>query len=357
MASCSDPGFVYSEFASLDSLEIEMPKDYLQFTSWSNYVDQDRNILVEYGLNSKSDLVIHQIDFISGKYRDPIIIEREGPEGHNSTDVSVFFKSNDSIYLFPAARQHFYLFGGDGRKIDRYPYNSSDYSRYYRAGYYSNAILNEGELIIPVVNDIRYDDPLYFSKTVPIKYYDFEQSRFDRQISYPNYVFGNLVPSSYTGPTVSKYDRSSFLINYRFSDSLYIWNFESEEMTSLYCGSEYFGSPKLLQSYPDQAKELEYKILEVDFEQSFRNDDKLYRIVAHLSDQKFREVPVFEIIDRGYRVMSLIELDLNTQELSYYKLPIAKYFVFDGSFLYAGGVSIREEGDLTFRRFYRYSLN
>lgn len=340
----------------MDSLEIEMPKEYLQITNWSTYDSGKNKILVEYGYNKFGSLIIHQIDFEKQKYLDPVIIERDGPEGYNSSSASVYFESADSIFVFPSARPFFLLYDRHGNLIEQFLYNSNDNSKYYRAGFNSSAVTIGQKMMIPTVQDFRYDDPNYFTKAIPIKLYDFENNIFDLELRHPNYTSSKVVPSSFTGPTLAKYDEESVLINYRFADSLYIWNSKTNSKTSIYVGSKYFGNGKLLNRYPNRGEDLEYKIKEVDYELAKHHNDKIYRVVSHIAPNA-KNLKTFEIMERGLRKVSLIELDMKSKIPKYYQLPIAKYFVFQGNHLIAGGVSIREEGNKTIKRFYKYTLN
>ena len=51
-----------------------------------------------------------------------------------------------------------------------------------------------------------------------------------------------------------------------------------------------------------------------------------------------------------------MEKDLLTNSTKIYKIPSAKYFIFDEDYLYLGSVSIREDGDKTLTKFYKYKL-
>lgn len=348
--------FAYSTFKEMDSLEIEMPKEYLQITNWSTYSSGKKKILVEYGFNKLGDLVIHQLDFDQQKYLEPVIIGRDGPEGYNSSSASVYFSSADSIFVFPSARPFFLLYDSKANVIEQFHYNSKDNSRYYRAGFNSSAVTIGKKMMLPTVQDLRYDDPKYFDKAIPIKSYDFEGNAFDLELYNPDNTSGKVVPSSFTGPTLAKYEEESVLINYRFADSLYIWNSKTNSIYSVYAGSKYFGKGKFLDRYPNRGEDLTYKIKEVDYELAKYHNDKIYRIISHITPNA-KALETFEIMERGLRKVSLIELDMKSKSRTYYELPIAKYFVFQGNHLIAGGVSIREEGDETIRKFYKYTLN
>lgn len=349
--------FVYSDFINKDSLEIALPLEYLSITNWTTYKSGEKKILVEYGLNGDGDLVIHQIDFDKKIYLDPIYIPREGPDGFNSSEASVFFKSKDSIYVFPSARSSFFLYNSIGVKVEEYRYNSLIEDRYYKNGWYSSMAFFEDLFILPTVDDTRYDDPDFFDKVSPIQFYDLDSNRFIDQINFPEFVRGKYLPSNFSGAMMDQVDIIRILINYKFSDSIYIYNIRERVMDGFYCGSENFGRPNLLNYLPDRAQSLEYIIKEVDYETAFFHKEKIYRVVNHLLASKYREMNPFEIIQNNYKVVSLIELDLVSKKLKYYKLPIAKYFVFQGDQLFAGGVSVREENGDIYRKFYRYTLN
>lgn len=333
-----------------------MPIEFLNQTNWTTYNTNGKTILVEYGINGNDNLLIHQVDFNKGKYLEPIKILREGPEGYNSSTASVLFKNKDSIFVFPAARQSFFLYNSNGKQLDEFTYNSKDYTRYYRGGYYSSPVFINKKAVLTTINDTRYDDPEYFEKVSPIQFYDFESSGFTKHLNYPNFVFEKHTASNYTGATVSQMPRNQLLINYNFSDSIFIFDVRTESMNSFYCGSEFFGKPNLLNKVPDKRREFEYVIKEVNYESSFFHGGKVYRVVSHLENSKFYDYSPYDILQQNARVVSLIELDLATKKLKYYKMPIAKYFVFQDNKLFVGGVSIREEGSETYRRFYEYTL-
>jgi len=358
--SCSidkqDQNFAYSSFKELDSLEIVMPEEFLQHTNWTTFRKDERTMLVEYGLNGVSDLVIHQVDFNDELYSNTIIIPREGPDGYNSSEASVFIKGEDSLYVFPAARSSFFLYNSEGKKVNEYQYNSSRFERYYKNGYYSSMITLGEEMILTTVNDTRYDDPDYFNKVSPIQFYEPNSSKFVDKIGFPEFVQGKYLPSSLSGAMITKIDEDQMLINYNFSDSIYIYNIPNKVTTSFYCGSNHFGRPNLLEKLPNQSQELEYKVKEVNYELGFYHNGRIYRIVSHLSADKYRDYSVFEIVSQNLMAVSLIEMDLKTGLLKYYQMPIAKYFVFQDNFLFAGGVSIREDESNTYRRFYKYTL-
>ncbi|MDG1278800.1 MAG: hypothetical protein P8O16_16075 [Algoriphagus sp.] len=128
-------------------------------------------------------------------------------------------------------------------------------------------------------------------------------------------------------------------------------------MESFYSGSDDFGSPNLLTYLPNRAQSLEYISKEVDYETAFFHKEKVYRVVSHLKEKKYFQYNPYEIIRNNFRAVSLVQLDLNSKELKFYELPIAKYFVFQGDNLFVGGISVREENGDIYRKFYRYTLN
>lgn len=359
--SCSMEGegeeFFYSEFAKVDSLEIALPLEYLSITNWTTYKSGEKEILVEYGLNVQGDLVIHQIDFNKKAYLEPIFISREGPDGFNSSEASVFFKSKDSIYVFPSARNSFFLYNSKGVKTKEYRYNSLNDYRYYKSGWYSSMAFFEDLFILPTVDDTRYDDPDFFDKVSPIQFYNLNSNTFIGQISFPKFVMGKYMPSNFSGAMIDQIDKNRILINYKFSDSISIYNIRERAIESYYCGSDNFGSPNLLPFLPNRSQSLEYITKEVDYELGFFHRGKIYRVVSHLLDSKYYTYNPYEIIQYDFRVVSLVEMDLATNNLKYYRMPIAKYFVFQEDHLYVGGVSVRKENGDIYRRFYRYSLD
>ncbi|WP_452609368.1 DUF4221 family protein [Roseivirga echinicomitans] len=313
-------------------------------------------MLVEYGLIGNGDLIIHQVDFNAEEYIKTIHIPREGPDGYNSSDAYVFIKSEDSVYVFPAGRNSFFLYNPEGKKISEFHYNSSNFERYYKSGYYSSAVSLKEGMMLTTINDTRYDDPDYFGKVSPIQFFDQNSSQFIENIDYPEFIQGKFVAGS-TGATLAQIDENRVLINYSFSDSISIYNIETKVTTSFYCGSNHFGKPKLLEKPSNKMEELDYKVKDVDYELAFYHNSKVYRVVSHISADKYRDYSVIDIVNQNLRAVSLIEMDLKTGLLKYYKMPIAKYFVFQDNFLFVGGVSAREDDQDTYRRFYRYTLD
>ena len=347
--------FTYSEFVALDSFEVVMPAEYLLETNWTTYKKGNQTILVEYGIYSEGELVIHQVDFNEEAYVQTLKIPREGPEGFNAYNASIYLKNEDSLYVFPMGRNSFFLYNSVGEKVNEYPYSSPNFERYYKSSYYSSLIPLSNELILPTINDVRYDDPDYFKKVTPIQSYNLRTSKFEGKIEYPEFIHGKFIPSL-TGATISPFDEDQFLINYSFSDSIFNHKYKTKETQSLYCGADYFGKPKLLDRVASKNEQTEYAVKEVNYEVAFYHNSKIYRIVNHVTESDYENYSIFEILSENRRLVSLVELNPKTGEMKYYKLPIAKYFVFQGNFLFAGGISVREEGAETYRRFYKYTL-
>jgi hypothetical protein len=352
----NDKSFTYSSFAALDSFEVVMPDEYLQTTYWTTYKKDNKNILVEYGTYSQGDLVIHQVDFEEEAYVNTITIPREGPDGFNAGGASVIMRNEDSLYVFPGGRNSFFLYNRDGKKIGEYPYNSPTFVRYYLKPFYSSAMVSGDTMILTTVNNTRYDDPDFFSRVFPMHFFDLGSQSFIDKIGFPDYIKGKFLPVDLTLPMIAPMDDKNFLLNYSFSDSIYIYNIQTKGSTSLYCGADYFGQPKLLDAVPNREEELVYKIMEVDYQMALYHNSKIYLTVTHVTPGDYLSLSPMEVIQKNRRLVSLVELDPNTGELKYYEMPIAKYFVFQGNYLFVGGISDREEGDETYTRFYRYTL-
>lgn len=342
-------------FEPVDSLEIELPEEFLQFTSWTTYNRQGQQILVEYGLGSNNSLVIHQVDFLSGKYLEPIVIPQQGPNGYNSSGASVYFKNRDSLFVFPSTSQHFYLYSRSGELLEKYAYNASDNSKHNVSGYYSSAVFLNKKLFLPTAQFIRFDDPQIFTKSTPIRSFDFNSNQFIDSIPYPSYTEDKSITVDRLSPTIAAINQDSLVINYRFSDSIYFWNPATSSLSSLYLSSDKLGKAKLFDRYPDRAETLEFKIKEVDFETVIHHNKCLYRIISHV-DEDDKSLETYEILQNNKRKMTLLEYDLETKTKRLYKLPIAKYFSFIDDYLYVGGISLREDGDKTLRTFYKYKL-
>jgi hypothetical protein len=353
--SISD-GF-YRVFENIDSIEVALPDEYLEITRWTTYNDGITSVLVEYGLANNGDLIIHQIDFSSGGYGKPLTIPREGPNGFNSFDVSAVFKSKDSLFIFPAGKDKFFLYNDLGEKISEYLYNSLTNYQYYRDGWFSSAFFNENNILMPTVDNTRDDSFDYFSREFPFQLFNLESSSFTKSFSYPEFVNGKYVPSNFIGASIAPIDSNSFLVNYNFSDSIYIYNLKLDTKQSLYMGAKNIGSPTFLSNYPDKFQAREYLIKEIDYEVAFFQNGKVYRLVSHLLEKEYKNINSFEILKNNLRAVTLIELDFKKNELKFYKMPIAKYFLFTNNSLIVGGVSLREDDGILLRKFYIYPLN
>ncbi|EAZ81954.1 hypothetical protein [Algoriphagus machipongonensis] len=347
----------FSELELIDSLEIMMPLGFLQMSKWQTYSENGKTYLIEYGLNRNGDLLIFKLDFNKGKYLEPLEIPNQGPDGFNSFGVSISYQGADSIYVFPASKEEFILYDSFGKKKREYPYNGEDRLRFYTSGVYSDISKSKEGLLIPTINDTRYDDPQYFEKVVPATFYDFEKQKFDIGIPYPDYLQGKYFPSNLTAAQVTYLKDDISIINYSFSDSLYLYNSNDNSISSIYCGIPNERGLNYLNSVPDRAKSLNYNAKEKNFEFSKYYNGKIYRLVSHLSEKRDRELNAYEIIAKNARGVTLIELDPDTKRIKYYKMPIARYFVFQGDKLFVGGVSMREdENQDVFKKFYIYSL-
>lgn len=129
-------------------------------------------------------------------------------------------------------------------------------------------------------------------------------------------------------------------------------------MESIYCGSDFFGKHKPYKKKPERIEKIFYLAKEVMYENAFFHQGKIYRLVSHLKDQSFYDYPAMDIFEQNLRSQSLIALDLETQKLKFYKMPLTKYFVFDKNHLYVGSISSREDSlQTTYRKFYKYELN
>ncbi|RKQ42992.1 hypothetical protein BXY85_3610 [Roseivirga pacifica] len=349
----SENGF--SEFKSTDTLEIELPLEFLSLTKWTTYNHQDKQILVEYGPGSNNSLVIHQVDFLLGKYLEPIIIPQQGPNGYNSGGASVYFKTRDSLFVYPVGSPHFYLYNSSGQLVKKYLYNAIDYSSYTVGGYYSTAVFLNEKMFIPTAQPLRFDDPQIFTKLTPIRSFDFDSNQFIDSIAYPKYTKNKSITIDRLSPSLAGINKDSLVINYRFSDSVYFWNPVSNKLSSLYLSDDKFGKPKLFDRYPGRAEGIEFKVREVDFGTTIYHNKRLFRIINYVS-KKDKSLEAFEILQYDKRKMALLEYDLETKTKKLYELALAKYLTFIDDYLFVGGVSIREDGDKTLRTFLRYKL-
>lgn len=341
----------------LDSLELEMPLEFLSLTKWTSYSFKEGVHLVEYGLFRNEGLVIHRIDFEQQKYLRPIKIPTEGPDGFNSSNASIFFQDENSIFLFPTGSKRFYKYDTLGQKKMEFEYNSEDNGRFFTTGYYTTAIEQENTFVISTINDTRYDDPNYYKKVFPVSQLDLTSGEFIKKIPYPANLSDQIFPSNLVGATVSNFQSGEVLINYCFSDSLFTYNFRENSIESIYCGLEGWDQPKSLQVHPDRFESLEYQAKELNYQNVFFHEGKIYRLVSHLKDDDYRELSISEILKKNLRELTLIQLDPEEDIINYYKMPLTKYFLFDENKLYVGGISVREEGEESYRTFYIYSLD
>ncbi|WP_146613669.1 hypothetical protein [Algoriphagus yeomjeoni] len=308
-------------------------------------------------MDRRQDLLILRLDLEQGAYLEPIHIPREGPDGFNAPDLFISYKAEDSIYVFPALKDHFYLYNSFGEILKEYSYNSRDFSRFYISGFYSDIFYRNGEMILPTINDTRYDDQDYFEKVIPFQKYELVEQRFSDSIEYPKSLIGKFLPSNLTGGQISNYDNETAIINFPFSDSLYLYKYEDKSIVTFYCGIETGHKNNFYDHVPDRAESIEYLTKEKNYEFSKVHNGKVYRLVSHLKDENARELPLFDIINQNLRGVTMIEFDPKDSSINYYEMPIARNFVFQDDRLIVGGISIREdENQDTFRKFYVYQL-
>lgn len=346
----------FSKIELLDSIEIKMPLEYLSLTKWTSYNFQDQNYLVEYGVYRNDGLIIHRIDFERQEYLSPIKIPREGPNGFNSNDASIYFEDVNSIFVFPVGSREFYKYDSLGNRISQFNYDTNDNTRFFNTGYYTTAIKTENKLVIPTINDTRFDDAAYFRKVFPVSQIDLSTGKFVGSIGYPNTLNGEIFPSNQVGANIAMYQSNKVLINYCFSDSLYLYDLENGRMVSKYCGLKGWKQPQPLKAQPDRLESLTYQAVELNYQDVFVHSGRIYRLVSHVKDDSYRGLSFIEILERDLRGLTLIELDVKTDEIKYFTVPYTKYFLFDKSKLYVGGVSMREEIGDSYRTFYVYSL-
>lgn len=349
--------FEYSELQKKDSLEIKLPLDYIALSKWQTFKNSDQTFLLEYGFNRDQDLLIFKIDLKKGDYLDPLKISNEGPNGFNSSDLFISYQGSDSIYVFPVTKNKFSLYNSSGEKLLEFPYNNTERTRFYTSGVYSDISKYDNGLILPTINDTRFDDPNYFEKVIPVSYYDFELKQFDKEIPYPDYFEGKYFPSNVTAAQVSFMKDDISIINYSFSDSIYLYNSLENKLQGVYCGIPTETTFQYFTQVPDRTMSLDYITKEKNYEFVQFHNGKIYRIVSHLKSEKFRNLSIYQIISENLRGVTLIELDPSSKTLKYYEMPIARYFVFQENELIVGGVSMWEdENQDTFMKYYIYNL-
>lgn len=350
--------FNYSELELIDSIEVQIPLEFVPITKWQTFSDFSQTLLIDYGIDRNGDLLILRLDFEKEKYLKPIHILREGPDGFNGPDVFISYQSIDSIYVFPATSDRFYLYNSLGKKINEYRYNSSESTRFFMNGFYSDIFYSNGSMILPTINNTRYDDLDYFEKVIPLQKYDLSQRKFTDSIAYPKTTAGKFLPSNLTGGQVSKFDSETVLINYPFSDSLYLYNYKDKSIETFYCGLKTGTKSKFLDHVPDREESREYVVKEKNYEFSKIHNGKIYRLVSHLKNENDRELAPIDIIRNNLRGVTMIEYNVDNKSINYYEMPIVRNFVFRENHLIVGGVSIREdENQDTFRKFYVYQLD
>ncbi|WP_140160521.1 hypothetical protein [Algoriphagus antarcticus] len=330
----------------------------MPISKWQTFSDSSQTLLIDYGMDAKGDLLVLRLNFERGEYLEPIYIPREGPDGFNATDLFISYQGQDLIYVFPSATDKFYLYNSLGKLVEKYNYNDGDYTRFYISGFYSDIFYNQGEIMLPTINDTRFDDRDYFEKVIPFQKYDFTSRKFTDQVIYPEFVGGKFLPSNLSGGQISSYDSKTALINYPFSDSLYIYSFENKSIDAFYCGIENGHKTKFLDHVPDKEVSREYVVKEKNYEFAKTHNGKVYRLVSHLKNENSRELTPIDIIRRDLRGVTMIEYNPEDKSINYYEMPIARNFVFQENKLVVGGISIREdENQDTFRKFYVYQLN
>lgn len=340
----------------IDSLDVKLPNSYNDLNKWGYFYSNESIFLYEYYLTNNFDLTIHVLDFDKGSYQSPLRINREGPNGYKSTGVYVNMVNQDSIFIFPIPSEKFFLYNSKGQVLDEFPYNSLDGSIINSSGVYTDIVFQGDRVLIPTINNTRFDDNLFFKKVKPLHYYSFKKKKFEESISYPDYMIGKYLWSDLASSKINKIDDSLAVIDFRFSDSIRIYNSRTREQNYIFMGLN--NDQLILNKVPSRSQEMSLLLTEKEYMYSVYYNHNIYRITSHLKSVKQKAIPLSDLMQNYSREITLIKYNLISKEYNYYKMPTTRYFLPIKEKLIVGGIiSWEDENQDTWRRFYIYKLN
>ncbi|UJP63361.1 hypothetical protein [Mongoliitalea daihaiensis] len=346
--------FDREDIKHVEEFDVKLPFNFVNQTKWSVYTESGRLHLLEYGRTKEGDLLIFPLDLEAKAYGIPIQIPREGPEGFNATDAAVQILTRDSILVFPIPSKRFYLYNDLGHLLRTYEYESE--FEFYLAGFFSSAIKMENHLIFPTSSSlVRYDDPSYFQKVLPVHVFDIHNSKFVQALPYPKQLEKKYLWSFLDGASLSTFQDSLVLINFRFSDSLYTYSTQTQNVQSKFLGIN--AEPLGLVKPPTKGEELNLILKEKDYLYTLAEDHILYRVVTHLDKWEMKNVAIQDIVDFNYRRMTVIRHNSLTNETRYIDMPLTRYFIPYKGKLIVGSVDTWEDEDNDqWRKFFIYEF-
>lgn len=344
------------EVFPIDSLDVKLPNNYIELNKWGYFYENQDIFLYEYSADKNFDLVINILDFQNGKYEESLLFNREGPNGFKSKGVNVTIVNRDSIFVFPMASDRFYLYSYAGQIIDEFPYNSSDGSALNGSGVFTDIVIQEDRIILPTVSQTRYDDPSFFKKVIPVQYYSLKSKQFEESIPYPSYMDRKFLWSNLASAKINKMSDSTLVIDFRFSDSVRIYNSNTKHVDLIFMGLN--NQQIILDELPSKNQEMKYLLTEKEYMFTLYHNQNIYRITSHLNSVKQKAIPLADLMQNYSREMTVIKYNLISKENNYYKMPTARYFLPIKEKLIVGGItSWEDENQDTWRRFYIYKLN
>lgn len=345
------------ETSPIDSLDVKLPDSYNDLNKWGYFYENEDVFLYEYSAGKNFDLVINILDFQKGKYEETLLFNREGPNGFKSTGVNVNIVNRDSVFIFPMASDKFYLYNFSGDILSEYPYNSVDGSVFNGAGVFTDIVLEDSRVMLPTVNKTRFDDCSFFKKVIPVQYYSLRNKQFEESIAYPPpYMEGKFLWSNLASAKINKMRDSNIVIDFRFSDSVRIYNSKTKELDLIFMGLN--NEQIVLDTLPSKNQEMKYLLTEKEYMYTFYHNQNLFRLCSHLKNMRQKDIPLSDLMENYSREMTLIKFDLKKKDYEYLKMPIARCFFPMNNKLIVGGVkSWEDENQDTWRRFYYYALD
>ncbi|MFN3802292.1 hypothetical protein [Belliella pelovolcani] len=341
------------EISPIDSMDVKLPDSYNDINKWGYFYENDEVFLYEFFENSNTDLVVNVLDFKHNKYEPSLVFQREGPDGYNSSGVSPMIINRDSI-LIMGNDDKFLLYNSSAQKLAEYKYNSVDGQRFV-SGVFNHIVFQDNRVLMPTINNTRWDDKYFYQKVMPVQYYSFVDQKFEEGVPYPEYLHGKFLWSNLYSTKLSKMNDSLSIVDFRFSDSIRIYNSKDQALETIYMGLN--NELVLLDKVPSKLDEMKNLLTEKEYMYTMYQNGNLYRLASHLRKRSFKS-NLSNFKSELPRVVTLIKYNMKTKEYDYYNMPITRYFLPSKDKLIVGSItSWEDENQDTWRRFYIYDLN
>lgn len=219
----------------METFDIQVPDNFIEHSKWGVFQEEEKWNLFEFGITKDGDLLIFPLNFRLKSYEPSIYIPLEGPDGFNAPDVAVQIINRDSILVFPIPSTKFLLYNWQGEKLQEFPMPVK--SACYVSGFFSSAYVYANWMHVPTNSlTIRYDASDYFKKVAPIYQLDLQEMQWRPAMQYPIEIQGRYLWSTLDAASLMPYRDSLALVNFRFSDSLYVFNPAKQTYTSFWMG-------------------------------------------------------------------------------------------------------------------------